>query len=222
MSSASFALTLEEGFASPPHAAKPHVWYHLMNGNVTKAGITRDFEALAAAGIGGVQMFDAGCGIEAGPLAFASADWFDMMAHSFREAERLGLEVVVANCSGWSTAGGPWIAPSNSMKRLTFVATDVLEGPRHATVRIPEPADTCGFYADIATIAVPEPDALPPLPQAAISRTERKVSMEFPSEVMARGFSYKVEYPWCWSVDGILSTPRGEMSVTLARSGVCD
>ena len=49
------ALTLEEGFKAPPRSAKPHTWYHMMNGNVTKEGITCDFEALAKAGIGGVQ-----------------------------------------------------------------------------------------------------------------------------------------------------------------------
>ena len=54
------ATALEKGFVDPPNSAKPHTWYHMMNGNVTKEGITRDFEALAAAGVGGVQMFDAG------------------------------------------------------------------------------------------------------------------------------------------------------------------
>ena len=38
----------------------------MMNGNVTKAGITRDFEELAKAGVGGVQMFDAGCAVPPG------------------------------------------------------------------------------------------------------------------------------------------------------------
>ena len=47
------AQTLEEGFKAPPDSAKPHTWYHMMNGNVTKEGITCDFEALAKAGIDG-------------------------------------------------------------------------------------------------------------------------------------------------------------------------
>ena len=63
------AVSLEEGFRNPPNSANPHTWYHLMNGNVTKEGITCDFEALAKVGIGGVQMFDAGCDIPPGPLA---------------------------------------------------------------------------------------------------------------------------------------------------------
>ena len=64
------AADLEAGFKAPPHEAKPHTWFHMMNGNVTKAGLTRDFEALAKAGIGGVQMFDAGCAILPGGLDF--------------------------------------------------------------------------------------------------------------------------------------------------------
>ena len=236
------ALTLEGGFASPPREAKPHVWYHLMNGNVTKAGITRDFEALSAAGIGGVQMFDAGCGIGAGPLAFASNAWFDMMAHAFREAERLGLEVVVANCSGWSTAGGPWVAPSNSMKRLVHTASDAVEGHDGglstdrrslceaksrewcAVATLPRPYEhDNGFYEDIAVLAVREPEPLPPYPGAKVVRGENELVLEFPEAVTAAGFSFKVKCkPWCWSAEGVLSTPEGDKTVTLARSGVND
>ena len=48
------APSLEEGFKTPPASAKPQTWYHMMNGNVTKEGVTRDFEELARAGFGGV------------------------------------------------------------------------------------------------------------------------------------------------------------------------
>ena len=54
------AQTLEEGFKFPPNSAQPQTWCHLMNGNVTKDGITRDFEEIAKVGLGGVQIFDAG------------------------------------------------------------------------------------------------------------------------------------------------------------------
>ena len=117
------ALTLEEGFKAPPASAKPHTWYHMMNGNVTKEGITCDFEALAKAGIGGVQMFDAGCAIPPGPLKFNSDDWFDMFAHAHKEAKRLGLEICIPNCSGWSSSGGPWNPPANGMKVIRFTET---------------------------------------------------------------------------------------------------
>ena len=47
------AAGLESGFRAPPDAAKPQVWWHWMAGNVTRAGITADLEAMAEAGIGG-------------------------------------------------------------------------------------------------------------------------------------------------------------------------
>jgi hypothetical protein len=50
--------SLERGFEDPPDSAKPRVWWHWMNGNVTKAGITADLEWMKRVGIGGFQMFD--------------------------------------------------------------------------------------------------------------------------------------------------------------------
>src|SRR5256884_1323579 len=37
----SFRDTLESGFVNPPDSAKPRVWWHWMNGNITKEGIDR-------------------------------------------------------------------------------------------------------------------------------------------------------------------------------------
>ena len=148
--------TLEEGFKAPPNSAKPHTWYHMMNGNVTKEGITCDFEALAKAGIGGVQMFDAGCFIPPGPVKFNSDDWFDMFAHAHKEAKRLGLEICVPNCSGWSSSGGPWNPPENGMKVVTFRET-AAKGPSRFSGVLPREKKDNGFYDDIAVLAYPTP-----------------------------------------------------------------
>ena len=37
---------LAAGFRAPPNSAKPHTWWHWMNGYVTKVGITADLEAM--------------------------------------------------------------------------------------------------------------------------------------------------------------------------------
>ncbi len=66
-SATSFAGLSPEEFRSPPPAARPHTWWHWMNGNVTKEGITADLEAMARVGIGGAQMFDAGLALPKGP-----------------------------------------------------------------------------------------------------------------------------------------------------------
>src|SRR5215211_4102824 len=60
--SAQTAVPLERTFRTPPADARPRVWWHWMNGNVTKEGITADLEWMKRVGIGGFQMFDGSLG----------------------------------------------------------------------------------------------------------------------------------------------------------------
>jgi hypothetical protein len=50
---------LKSGFENPPEGARPCVWWHWMNGNITKEGIKLDLEWMHRAGLGGFQNFDA-------------------------------------------------------------------------------------------------------------------------------------------------------------------
>ena len=61
---------LVRGFVSPPDAAKPQTWWHWMNGNVTREGITADLEAMQRVGIGGAQVFNPLEGIPDGPAPY--------------------------------------------------------------------------------------------------------------------------------------------------------
>ena len=155
LASFSGGLSSEE-FAAPPPEARPHTWWHWMNGNVTKEGITADLEAMARVGIGGVQIFDAGLALPKGPVAFASDEWFDCLVHADREAKRLGIELCVANCSGWTSSAGPWITPELSMKYVTNTAVRVKGGEMFDGV-LPLPEKVNGFYEDIAVLAFPSP-----------------------------------------------------------------
>ena len=85
-SACAFAGALEDGFANPPNENKPRVWWHWMNGNVSKAGITADLEAMAKAGIGGAHLFDAGCEIPPGPVAFNTPAWVEHVKYAAQEA----------------------------------------------------------------------------------------------------------------------------------------
>ena len=150
-------LSLEEGFRSPPDSAKPQVYYFMMNGNITKEGLTCDFEAMAKAGLGGMIMMDAGCYMPAGPCTFNSPAWFDMLRHAHREAKRLGLTICLPNCSGWSSSGGPWNPPANGMKWTVHTETAV-QGPRRFSGVLPRTKKDNGFYEDIAVLAYPTPE----------------------------------------------------------------
>ena len=51
---------IRSGFLNPPDSAKPRVWWHWMNGNISKEGIKLDLEWMKRVGIGGFQNFDGG------------------------------------------------------------------------------------------------------------------------------------------------------------------
>src|SRR5687768_8957094 len=102
---------LSLGFSDPPSSAKPHTWWHWMNGNISKEGISADLEAMAHIGLSGAQIFNVEQGEPAGPITLYSPQWHEMMQHAIREADRLGIELTLHNSPGWSGAGGPWVTP---------------------------------------------------------------------------------------------------------------
>ena len=50
---------LLDSFVHPPQSARPLVWWHWMNGNISKEGIKLDLEWMHRVGIAGFQNFDA-------------------------------------------------------------------------------------------------------------------------------------------------------------------
>mgnify|MGYP000456994489 CR=1 FL=1 len=54
ISTSVFSQSLEQNFKNPPNSVKPKTWMHAMSGNMSKIGMTKDLEAIAAAGQGGI------------------------------------------------------------------------------------------------------------------------------------------------------------------------
>ena len=50
---------LKDGFENPPSHVRPQIWWHWMNGNITKDGIRKDIEWFKRIGLGGFHVFDA-------------------------------------------------------------------------------------------------------------------------------------------------------------------
>jgi len=132
--------TLERGFQTPPASAKPRVWWHWMNGNVTKAGITADLEWMRRVGIGGMQMFDIGGmpKVVEHRLVWMTPEWKDALRHAAAEADRLGLEMAMAASGGWSETAGPWVTPDEAMKRVAWSET-IIRGGRRFHGLLPRP-----------------------------------------------------------------------------------
>ncbi len=142
---------LESGFQNPPGSARPRVWWHWMNGNISKEGIRADLEWMHRIGIGGFQNFDAGLAtpqIVPKRLIFMTPDWKDAFLFATKLADSLGLEMAIAGSPGWSESGGPWVPPSQAMKKLVWTETRV-EGGRLFKGILPKPPSTTGRFQNI-------------------------------------------------------------------------
>ncbi|MCX7011881.1 MAG: glycosyl hydrolase [Candidatus Sumerlaeota bacterium] len=150
------AEDIEQGFAHPPDSARPQAWWHWMNGNVSREGVTADLEWMKRVGIGGVHAFHVANGIPSGPVAYLSDEWRAIMKYAIGEADRLGLEVCLHNCAGWSSSGGPWITPEFSMQTVVWSDTPA-HGPKRLSIQLPQPKSKEDYYRDIAVLAFPTP-----------------------------------------------------------------
>ncbi len=146
-------LQLEKDFKNPPHSAKPLTWMHFMSGNISRDGITKDLEAIADAGIGGIILFNVTHQIPNGPVQFNSPEHIALTAHAAAECERLGLSFGIHNCDGWTSSGGPWVPVEHSMKQVVYRET-VIDGGQIDLI-LPGPTQRGGFYRDIAVLAYP-------------------------------------------------------------------
>lgn len=140
-------------FKAPPSESKPLTWFHSMSGNMSAAGLTKDLEAIAQAGIGGTILFNVTQGIPLGDVRFNSKKHIKLIGHMASESKRLGLSFGIHNCDGWTSSGGPWITPEHSMKLVTFSETIVSGG--QVNIQLPRPYAKLDYYEDIATLAYP-------------------------------------------------------------------
>ena len=149
---------LQTNFQTPPAETKPLTWYHVMNSNMSAVGITKDFEAMAKAGMGGVLYFNLGRDISKGKVLFNSEEHIDLIGHMASEAKRLGMTFGIHNADGWSSSGGPWNKPEHGMKQVTWNETVVNSNANNQgniSVKLPQPMTMLDFYHDIAVLAYP-------------------------------------------------------------------
>jgi hypothetical protein len=184
---------LKSGFENPPDGAKPRVWWHWMNGNITKEGIKLDLEWMQRAGLGGFQNFDAALmtpKVVENRLAYMTPEWKDAFKSATLLADQLHLEMAIAGSPGWSETGGPWVPAKEAMKKYVWSEVRV-EGGKPFSGTLPHPPSNTGafqnlgiedlgdmlggpwkapdYYADSAVIAYKEADNDLPMADAKIT-----------------------------------------------------
>ena len=75
-----------------------------MDGNLTHDGMMTDLQSMKKASIGGAIFLEVNLGIPRGPVDFMSPEWQDLFADAVHEADRLGIQIVLASGPGWRGA----------------------------------------------------------------------------------------------------------------------
>ena len=154
---------LFDRFSNPPTDARPGVWWRWIDGKISKAGITADFEAMNRMGIHQIE-FNGQIGNS--KLAMLSPEWMDYFEHALRESSRLGILIHVVPATGWGY-GGPWVGPADAAKKLVFTEIQV-SGTGSAGIQLPHPETIGTWYRDLAVVAFPT-SATAPLPPLKVT-----------------------------------------------------
>ncbi len=145
---------LYQEFKNPGNEARPRVWWHWMNGNITKDGIKKDFEWMKRAGIGGFQNFDAAMmtpQVVENRLVYMTPEWKEAFRYTTNLADSLGLEMAIAGSPGWSESGGPWVEPKQAMKKMVW-SEILIEGGKPFNGKLPHPPSTTGTFQNLGTV----------------------------------------------------------------------
>ncbi|HKN21663.1 MAG TPA: glycosyl hydrolase [Terracidiphilus sp.] len=173
---------LLRGFLDPPNGARPRVWWHWMNGNISSEGIKLDLEWMHRVGVGGVTIFEGAINtpqVVPHRLIYMTPEWKQAFQTAVTTARSMNLEVAIASSPGWSETGGPWVPASQGMKKMVWSATRV-EGGKPFAGKLAHPPQVDGtfqnfqvpgrrapdgtvitppeFYTDVAVIAYRIPD----------------------------------------------------------------
>lgn len=106
-------------------------WWH--GSAVERASLTADLQALAAAGVGGVEITPiyGVRGTEDRFIPYLSSQWMAMLDYTLREAGRLNLGVDMATGTGWPF-GGPWVGDDTAPRSIVHRTWTLAGGARLA------------------------------------------------------------------------------------------
>lgn len=117
-------------------AARPWTRWWWPGSGVDEAGLTRQLQMFAQAGLGGVEITPiyGARGYEDRYIQFLSPRWMAALAHTGREGRRLGIGVDMATGTGWPF-GGPWVAAADGSHKLVVVDGKLAGTPTNMKVK---------------------------------------------------------------------------------------
>lgn len=145
---------LEMGFHHIPDSIQTSVYWYWVSGNISREGVIKDLEAMKKVGINRAFIANVTWGEKnAGPIKLFTAAWWDILHTALKTATKLGIEIGIFNCPGWSQSGGPWVKPEQSMRYLN--ASEItITGPVLIHQKLEQPD---AVFQDVKVIAYPAP-----------------------------------------------------------------
>ena len=136
LASPAFAAPSPLGWPEVRRENRPWTRWWWPGSAVDAAGLTRQLEQFSQAGLGGVEITPiyGAYGAEERYLDFLTPAWMDRLAHTGREAQRLGLGVDMATGTGWPF-GGPWVAASDGSQKARLHDGRLTGEPTHMKVK---------------------------------------------------------------------------------------
>jgi hypothetical protein len=178
---------LKSGFENPPESARPRVWWHWMNGNISKDGIKLDLEWMNRVGIAGFQNFDAALAtpqVVDHRIAYMTPEWKDAFKYAITLGNQFGMEEAIAGSPGWSESGGPWVPAPEGMKKYVWSET-LVEGGKPFTGTLAHPPSNTGAFQNMGIrVSISASAGTKPIPQFyadSVVVAYRKVADEVPA-----------------------------------------
>lgn len=142
---------LLRGFRVPPAEARPQVWWHWVSGNISREGIKQDLEWMNHSGIGGFQLIDLSFftrTVVPARVTYMSPEWWADFQYATALAAKLKLQTGISTSPGWSETGGPWVEPSQGMKKYVWSELPVVgDAPFSGT--LPHPPSNTGAFQNL-------------------------------------------------------------------------
>ncbi|GAL67237.1 glycosyl hydrolase [Jejuia pallidilutea] len=160
---------IKSGFVKPTEENTIWCYWYWINDDISKDGITKDLEAMKKAGIGGALIGNINPAHKDGKVPMLSEDWWSHMVHAVVEGKRIGVDIGIFNCPGWSQSGGPWVDYTKAMRYLTYSETKV-EGGKIVTLPLKKPKEK---FQDTHTFAFKS------------SGTEKRNTQFIPTKIVA-------------------------------------
>lgn len=211
-------------------------WWWLGN-IVNRKDLTAEMEKYQKAGLGGLEITPiyGVKGYEDRFIKFLSPSWMEMLVHTLKEADRLGMGIDMATGTGWPF-GGPWVGDDIACKNFVYQTYTLKSGERLSEpvayvqkplaravgrrVQISELKEPISANKDLQALALDQVRFEKPLPlQTLMAYSDRGQTIDLTNRVNANGELDWVAAEGNWTLYAMFQGWHGKMVERAAPGG---